>query len=93
MDSNGENQQLENWKHTEPEIRQRANSQTVIKRGFCVFCTFVWMWLLRSDCSRKAEGQTRQTAGVNYVHYGDAIDSSSIEVSQLQQIKGRWRSH
>lgn len=34
-----------------------------------------------------------QTAGVNYVHYGHATDSGSIEVNQLQQIKGGWRSH
>lgn len=29
------------------------------------------------------------TAGVNYVHYSHATDSSSIEVNQVQQIK-RW---
>lgn len=30
-----------------------------------------------------------QTAGVNYVHYSHATDSSTIEVNQVQQIK-RW---
>lgn len=35
------------------------------------------------------KGSISQTAGVNYVHYGHATDSSSIEVNQLQQIK-RW---
>lgn len=34
-----------------------------------------------------------QNAGVNYVHYGLGADSGSIEVTQLQQIKGCWRSH
>lgn len=34
-----------------------------------------------------------QITGVNYVHYGQAADSSSIEVNQLKQIKGSWRSH
>lgn len=32
-------------------------------------------------------------ATVNYVRYGPATDSGSIEVNQLQQIKGEWRSH
>lgn len=34
-----------------------------------------------------------QNTRVNYVHYGRTTDSSSIEVNQLQQIKGEGRSH
>ncbi len=41
---------------------------------------------------RRGEGWGSQTEGVNYVHYSRTTDSSSIEVNQLQQIKGGWRS-
>lgn len=81
-----------NTQHLKKDLKEdciKIYQQGVIYMFVCVTAA-AGLYLLQG---RRGEGWMSHNARVNYVHYGHTTDSSSIEVNQLQQIKGEWRSH